>query len=78
MLYVVVAADGTVQHACAAERLGDGLEERAVEMVRNWKFEPATLNGKPKPVQIMVGVDFHLYKNDQGAIPGKTKAKDPQ
>ncbi|HUO17407.1 MAG TPA: TonB family protein [Verrucomicrobiae bacterium] len=61
LLYVLVGADGTVQHACAARPLGDGLDEKAVEAVRRWKFEPATLHGVPQPVHIAIEVEFHLF-----------------
>jgi TonB family protein len=62
MVSALVAADGTVQNACALQPLGDGLEEKAVEAVRTWKFKPATLNGDPKATQIEVEIDFHLYR----------------
>ena len=42
-------------------RLGMGLDEKAIEAVRNWKFEPAMKDGKPVAVQINVEVSFRLY-----------------
>ena len=44
-----------------ARALGMGLDEKAIEAVRNWKFEPAKKDGKPVAVQINVEVNFHLY-----------------
>jgi TonB family protein len=38
-----------------------GLDEKAIEAVKNWRFEPAMKDGHPVPVQIAVEVDFHLY-----------------
>ena len=38
-----------------------GLDQKAIEAVRNWKFEPAKNNGKPVAVQINVEVNFRLY-----------------
>jgi TonB family protein len=35
-----------------------GLDEKAVEAVRQWKFEPATLDGTPVAVQATVEVNF--------------------
>ena len=35
--------------------------EKAMEAVRNWKFEPAMKDGHPVRVEIAVEVDFHLY-----------------
>lgn len=37
------------------------LDERAIEAVRRYRFKPATLNGKPVPVQLSVKVDFRIY-----------------
>jgi hypothetical protein len=37
-----------------------GLDEKAIEAVKNWKFEPAMKDGHPVRVEIAVEVDFHL------------------
>ena len=44
-----------------ARSLGMGLDQKAIEAVRQWKFEPAKLNGQAVPVQINVEVNFRLY-----------------
>lgn len=41
--------------------LGHQLDQRAVEAVSQWKFDPATFQGKPVPVVINVEVNFKLY-----------------
>jgi periplasmic protein TonB len=41
--------------------LGYGLDAKAIEAVRQWRFEPALKEGKPVNVQISVEVGFHLY-----------------
>jgi TonB family protein len=41
--------------------LGMGLDEKAVEAVRQWRFEPAKKDGHPVPVMINVEVNFRLY-----------------
>jgi len=46
--------------------IGMGLDEKAVEAVRTWKFQPALKDGKPVAVEIAVEVDFHL----SGGGPG--------
>jgi len=38
-----------------------GLDEKAIEAVRTWQFEPARKNGQPVAVQINVEVSFRLY-----------------
>jgi outer membrane biosynthesis protein TonB len=37
------------------------LDEKAIEAVSHWKFQPATKNGKPVAEFINVEVQFHLY-----------------
>jgi periplasmic protein TonB len=38
-----------------------GLDEKAIEAVRQYKFKPSTLHGKPVAVQITIEVNFHIY-----------------
>jgi TonB family protein len=58
---MVVGADGRPQQVRVQRSLGMGLDEKAIEAVRQWKFEPAKLNGQSVPVQINVEVNFRLY-----------------
>jgi periplasmic protein TonB len=57
----VVGADGKVHDARVQHALGLGLDEKAIEAVRRWKFEPSRYNGQPVAVKIMVEVNFRLY-----------------
>jgi len=41
--------------------VGMGLDEKAVEAVRTWRFEPAHKDGQPVAVQVNVEVNFRLY-----------------
>jgi len=61
LLSCVVGTDGLVHNAHVQRPLGLGLDQKAIEAVRRWKFEPSKLNGKPVAVQILVEVNFHLY-----------------
>jgi len=61
VLWVVVGPDGKVHDIRIQRTLGLGLDEKAVEAVRNWKFEPARKDGQPVAVQINVEVNFRLY-----------------
>jgi len=61
VLWLVVGADGRPQQIRIQRSLGMGLDEKAIEAVRQWKFEPAKLNGQSVPVQINVEVNFRLY-----------------
>ncbi len=61
VLWLIVGPDGRPRDTKVARSLGMGLDEKAMEAVRKWKFEPAMKDGKPVAVQIMVEVNFHLY-----------------
>jgi len=61
VLWLVVGPDGRPRDIRAARTLGLGLDEKAIEAVKNWKFEPALKDGKPVAVMINVEVSFRLY-----------------
>jgi TonB family protein len=65
VLWLIVDSDGNPRDIKIARSLGKGLDEKAIEAVRKWKFEPARKNGKPVAVQINVEVSFRLYGNPQ-------------
>ena len=54
-------ADVSVQHFGLARSLGMGLDQKALEAVRLWKFKPAMKDGSPVSVEVNVEVNFHLY-----------------
>ena len=37
------------------------MDEKAVQAVRTWRFEPAKKDGLPVAVQINIEVNFRLY-----------------
>jgi len=62
VLWIVVDAQGNVTDAQeTSKRLGGGLDEKAIETVKTWKFKPATRNGVPVPVHVIVEVTFRLF-----------------
>ena len=61
VLLLVVGKDGRTYNIRVGQSLGMGLDEKAIEAVRQWRFRPATYNGQPVATQIAVEVDFHLY-----------------
>jgi TonB family protein len=63
VLWVVVGADGDVHNLKVVRGLGHGLDKKAVETVKGWRFEPAQENGQPVAVQVNVEVSFRLYAN---------------
>lgn len=57
---IVIDATGTVTDCKVVKPLGMGLDERAVETVKTWKFKPSLQNGLPVAVRVMVEVGFRL------------------
>ncbi len=61
VLWIIVDAQGNVTDLRVVKPLGLGLDEKAVETVRTWKFKPAARNGVPVPVRVGVEVTFRLF-----------------
>jgi TonB family protein len=61
ILLIVVDAQGVVSDARVVKQLGLGLDEKALETVRTWRFKPGTRNGVPVAVRCMVEVTFRLF-----------------
>jgi TonB family protein len=58
---LIVDAQGNPQNVHVVRPLGMGLDEKAVEAVRQYKFKPAMLKGRPVPVEINIEVNFRIY-----------------
>ena len=61
VLWLVVDANGRPQQIRVQRALGMGLDEKAIEAVKQWKFDPARKDGQAVPVMINVEVNFRLY-----------------
>jgi TonB family protein len=61
VLWLVVDASGHPQQIRVQRALGMGLDEKAIEAVKQWKFDPARKDGQAVPVMINVEVNFRLY-----------------
>jgi len=61
VLWLIVDSNGKPRDVRVARSLGMGLDQKAIEAVRLWKFQPALKDGTPVAVQINVEVNFHLY-----------------
>ena len=59
-LSVEVDVSGQVTNVNVTRRLGLGLDEKAIEAVRQWRFKPGTMGGKPVPMLAEVEVMFRL------------------
>lgn len=61
VLMIIVDVQGNVTDAHVVKPLGMGLDEKALETVRTWKFKPAMRGGVPVPVRVAVEVQFRLF-----------------
>jgi TonB family protein len=60
VLEIVVRRDGSVGNVRVLHTLGAGLEQKAIDAVRQWRFGPATRQGVPVDVVVEVSVGFTL------------------
>lgn len=58
---LIVDAQGNPEAVHVVHPLGMGLDQKAVEAVRQYKFKPAMFQGHPVPVQLVIEVDFHMF-----------------
>jgi TonB family protein len=63
LLRTVVDSTGVPRQIAIARPIGFGLDEKAVEAVKNSHFRPATANGQPVPVVVDLVVTFRIYSN---------------
>jgi len=72
LIQVTVDANGIVQDAHVVKSSLDSmktqdpnvaaiLDQRCLDAVNQYQFEPATLNGKPVPVLINISVAVHIF-----------------
>ena len=61
VLTLVVNAEGMPRNIKVTRPLGMGLDDKAIEAVRQWRFSPSLKDGEPVAVRINVEVSFRLY-----------------
>ncbi len=61
VLWLIVGTDGRPRDIRVLQSLGMGLDEKAIEALRRWRFEPGRKDGVPVAVRVNVEVNFHLY-----------------
>lgn len=55
---LTVQTDGVPRDVKVTKGVREELNERALDAVRQWRFQPATRDGKPVEVTVVVAVDF--------------------
>jgi TonB family protein len=58
---LIVDAQGNPQNVHMMNHLKMGLDEQALAAVKQYKFKPATFEGKPVPVEVNIAVKFRIY-----------------
>jgi TonB family protein len=61
VLGFVVTPEGTTRDIEVCKSLDSGLDQRAVEVLSRWRFDPATKDGKPVAVRLRTEVTFRLF-----------------
>jgi TonB family protein len=64
---IIVDKTGRVTEVAIKKPVGLGLDDRAVKVIREWKFKPAEPNGVPVPTLVVAKIRFKLTG---GASPG--------
>jgi periplasmic protein TonB len=60
ILYVEIDPSGKATNIRVTRSLGLGLDEKAMEAVKKWKFKPGMMNGKAVTVAASIEVNFRL------------------
>ena len=60
-VYLWVDKNGNPSHVKVVRGIGHGLDEKAVESVRQYKFKPATKDGEPVTVDLYIDVNFQIF-----------------
>jgi periplasmic protein TonB len=56
-----VGPDGVPSHVRVVQGVGMGLDQKAIEAVKQYKFKPAMEGGKPVTVELNVAVNFQIF-----------------
>jgi TonB family protein len=61
VLAVIIGPDGRPRDIHLARSVGLGLDEKAIEAVKTWRFEPAKKDNQAVSVAVNIEVSFNLY-----------------
>ena len=74
ILQAIIDKGGDVERVEVLKGLPIGLSEASVEAVKQWRFEPATLDGKPVKVYFNLTINFRLgEKKKEKEAPAEQK-----
>jgi len=58
---LTVGGDGLPYDVGVLQALGKGLDEKSIEAVKHWKFEPGVKDGRTVLIRLSVETEFRLY-----------------
>jgi protein TonB len=61
LVNLIVGADGLPKNVHILRGVGMGLDDKAVEAVKQYRFKPAMEGGKPVAVELNVEVNFQIF-----------------
>lgn len=64
-VYVEIGPDGLAHNMRVTEGLAPGLDERAIDSISKWRFQPAIRQGQPVTVKSWIRVTFSLSSSTQ-------------
>ena len=67
-----IGADGGISNIRVEKSLGYGLDEKAIECLRKWRFSPATHDGVPENRRTAVDILFELPDKRAGEAVCRT------
>jgi TonB family protein len=69
LVNLIVNAKGVPENVHILRGVGLGLDERAVEAVRQYRFRPAMENGQPVSVELNIQVNYNMVDSPQAQGP---------
>jgi TonB family protein len=68
LLYIEVDPSGKATNIRVQRSLGLGLDEKAIEAVKQWKFKPGYRDGNPVPVSATIEVNFRTLDSPPAEV----------
>jgi periplasmic protein TonB len=65
ILSTMIGADGVPSDIKVVRSLGTGLDEKAVECLKQWRFRPATDQGQPASSKATIEINFRLLQGSK-------------
>jgi TonB family protein len=67
LVSLIVDTQGMPQNVHIVRGVGLGLDEKAIEAVKQYRFKPAMMGDKPVAVQVNIQVNFQIFKSPEEA-----------